>query len=948
MATYSFNGKTFNFPDDVSQEEALQFIDQQSGGSNAPTTPQEAPQEAQPQTNPTTQPTTPQPATEPQAQPQSMLDQVGNTAAGMGRILAGGVAGLANAGIGAVNTVGQAVQTGVNAITGETEQYTPIAPAGYGELDQYLMPRGKAENLGSDMLTFAAGGELVAPLEAATGAGFLARTGTQLANNAVAGLAGSLSKHTSGNESGDVLGEMALNSLVGAGMEKVGGAFMRNLPAALGGLTKEQKAAVLANPEFINKVLQNGDESAQQAFRTATTDEAGNSILTPSQVFNTGEGRKYIAAEQRDLTRGSDSAYQPRIDAQTSGDSLLRAVDEANPALYRGDNPLQTAAQDTTQAFKDRASQLYNESKTGAQQILDNAPVKITNLKMPETKAIADTHLADNAATGNIKLTADARRTLTQFNKAEIKSVDDLDVWKRTLNEKAQKAYRAGDFTSYNALNEVKNNLRNEADSVLTAIDPQAGSLYRDADSYYSVSVGDFGNKSVLGKISDVANPDTASKALLRGENALYNTKQVAAAISDAIDNGSLPQAQVLAQNLAQGLGSESRAEAARAATMGENFSPTKFINSLNKTAPQVETLNPYSSIDESQVNNALADSIRALRERLTVPQTNSLLAQAAGRTAGGVAGAGIGGPVGALVGQEVGGRVTNAINKGVLDRLFGTAKKGNKYIDYLSDPANAQKVAEILNRRGASFDDATSNEIKGIIDNVQRNVIRGETFSLLHNALNPDQEQPEANPLLPTLPSTPATQAQSEPAAPEPEQQAQAARPKITGSRKAIDLYKSLASAETGGLDNRFIRTKASEGAPSTAYGPAQITYSLAKDFASNHPELFTDAEKEYLDRFVEQGQQMLHADKSDPVYGYGGTGTLGETAADRRTYAQIAIKMLDYKIKDNNGSLDKTVKAWRGANDSRYFAKVRSAMQQERSKRTSKRPAAWVGNQA
>ncbi|EEH7943828.1 hypothetical protein G3O90_004540 [Salmonella enterica] len=928
MATYSFNGKTFNFPDDVSQEEALQFIDQQSGGSNAPTTPQEA--------------------TEPQAQPQSMLDQVGNTAAGMGRILAGGVAGLANAGIGAVNTVGQAVQTGVNAITGETEQYTPIAPAGYGDLDQYLMPRGKAENLGSDMLTFAAGGELVAPLKAATGAGFLARTGTQLANNAVAGLAGSLSKHTSGNESGDVLGEMALNSIVGAGLEKAGGAFMRNLPEFLGGLSKEQKAAVLANPEFINKVLQNGDESAQQAFRTATTDEAGNSILTPSQVFNTGEGRKYIAAEQRDLTRGSDSAYQPRIDAQTSGDSLLRAVDEANPALYRGDNPLQTAAQDTTQAFKDRASQLYNESKTGAQAILDNAPVKITNLKMPETKAIADTHLADNAATGNIKLTADARRTLTQFNKAEIKSIDDLDVWKRTLGEKAQKARNSGDFESYRALTEVKNNLRNEADSVLTAIDPQAGSLYRDADNYYSVSVGDFGNKSVLGKISDVANPDTASKALLRGENALYNTKQVAAAISDAIDNGSLPQAQVLAQNLAQGLGSESRAEAARAATMGENFSPTKFINSLNKTAPQVEILNPYSSIDESQVNNALADSIRALRERLTVPQTNSLLAQAAGRTAGGVAGAGIGGPVGALVGQEVGGRVTNAINKGVLDRLFGTAKKGNKYIDYLSDPANAQKVAEILNSRGASFADATSNEVKGIIDNVQRNVIRGETFSLLHNALNPDQEQPEANPLLPTLPSTPATQAQSEPAAPEPEQQAQTAKlPKIKGSRKAIELYKSIAGAETGGLENRFIRTKSSGSAPSSAWGPAQITYTLAKDYL-RHKELFTDQEYEYLQQLVDQGQKMLHADDSDPVYGYGGTGTLGDTAKDRRMYAQIAVTMFDHKLKDNNGSEDATVKQWRGANDKRYFEKVRQNMRAERAKRTSKRPAAWVGNQA
>ncbi|EGN9856583.1 hypothetical protein IS360_003604 [Salmonella enterica] len=940
MATYSFNGKDYNFPDDVTQDEALQFIDQQSQEA-APA----APQQAQPQTQPTTQPNPVEASTAPQAQPQSMLDQVGDTFAGMGRIVAGGVAGLANAGIGVVNTIGQGVQQASNAVTGETGQYQPIAPAGYGELDQYLQPRGKAEQIGSDILTFAGGGELLAPLRAADGATFLARTGTQLANNAALGLAGSLSKHTSGNESGEVLGEMALNAVAGTTLEKVGGALLNKMPAILGGLTPEQKASMVVNTDFLNKVLQNGDESAQQAFRTATTDEAGNSILTPSQVLNPRAGGKYIAAEQRDLTRGSDSAYQQRIDAQTNGDSLLRAVDEANPALYRGDNPLQTAAQDTTQAFKDRASQLYNESKTEAQTILDNAPVKITNLKMPETKAIATTHLDDNAATGNIKLTADARRTLTQFNKAEIKSVDDLDVWKRTLNEKAQKAYRAGDFTSYNALNEVKNNLRNEADSVLTAIDPQAGSLYRDADNYYSVSVGDFGNKSVLGKISDTANPDTASKALLRGENALYNTKQVASALSDAIDNGSLPQAQVLAQNLAQGLGAESRAEAANVASMGENFSPTKFINSLNKTAPQVEALNPYSSINESQVNNALADSIRALRERSTVPQTNSLLAQAAGRTAGGVAGAGIGGPVGALVGQEIGGRVTSAINKGMLDRLFGTVKQGNKYVDFITDPVNAQKVADILQQRDLSLQTAPSYEVKGIIDNIRR----GETFSLLHQALQPD-EQPEANPIMPTLPSAPATQAQSEPATPEPEpeQQAQTAKlPKIKGSRKAKELYRAIAGAETGGLDNRFIRTKASEGGPSSAWGPAQITYTLAKDYL-RHKELFTDQEYDYLKQMVDQGQKMLHADDSDPVYGYGGTGTLGDTMKDRHMYAQIAVTMFDHKLKDYNGSEDATVKAWRGANDKRYFEKVRQNMRAERAKRKVKRPSAWSGNQA
>ncbi|EGW0579065.1 hypothetical protein JGH65_004235 [Salmonella enterica] len=929
MATYSFNGKTFNFPDDVTQEEALQFIDQQSGGSNAPTTPQEAPQEAQPQTNPTTQPTPVEAPTEPHSALEDAFNYVGNVAASGGRMIAGAVADTANIGVGAVNAVKSAGAWAGQQVGLGDGTYQPMAPAGYGELDQYLQPQSTGEKLVSSAVPYIIGGEVVAPIKAAEGAGKLARVATSLANQLPASAAGALAEHNQGDQAGDLAADMAINSLAGTTLEKVGGAAInkvRNvLPESLGGYSAAEKAAQVVSPEFLNKVTQGGNQEAQQAFRTATTDEAGNSILAPSQVFNTDQGAKYIRAEQRDLSRGTNSEYQTRLDAQKAGDSLTRATE--NTLTPNGDvSLLQEAAQGTNQAFKDRASQLYNESKTGAQKILDDAPVKITNLKMPETKAIADAHLSDNAATGNIKLTADARRTLTQFNKAEIKSVNDLDVWKRTLNEKAQKAYRAGDFTSYNALNEVKNNLRNEADSVLTAIDPKAGSLYRDSDSFYSVSVGDLGDKSVIGKIANKDNPDTAANALITGQNANYNTQQVVAALQDAIARNDIPTAQALSQQLGQGLGEATRGEALRAATTGENFSPTKFANTLSRLEPQAAAANTLGGGSQAELNNALADAVRAQRTRATVAQPSNLVSQLAGRATGGGLGSLIGGPAGAVIGQEVGGRVTNAISQGLLDRLAGTVKRGNEYIDYLSNPENAQAVADVLAARGATFDNATAQEVKGIVDNIRR----GATGSLLTQ----EQPEPEPNPIMPTLPSAPATQAQSEPATPEPEQIAQSTRPKIQGSKKAIQLYKSLASAETGGLDNRFIRTKASEGKPSTAYGPAQITYSLAKDFASNHPELFTDAEKEYLDRFVEQGQQMLHADKSDPVYGYGGTGTLGDTAADRRTYAQIAIKMLDYKIKDNNGSLDQTVKRWRGADDSKYFAKVRAAMEQEREK--------------
>ncbi|EIW7310627.1 hypothetical protein MGP47_004428 [Salmonella enterica] len=939
MATYSYNGKTFNFPDDVTQEEALQFIDQQTGGSNAPTAPQEAPQQAQtqPATNPL--PNAPEPATEPQSALERGFNYAGNVAASGGRMIAGGVADLANVGVGIANAVGSAGAWAGKELGIGNGEYTPIAPAGYGELDQYLMPRGTGEQIAASIPAYAVGGEVVAPLKAAEGAGRVARVATSLANQLPASITGAIAENNQGNNAAGLAGDVALNTLAGSTLEKVGGAAVdkvRNmLPESLGGFSQAEKAANVVNEDYLNRVLQGGNADAQQVYRTATTDEAGNSLLTPSQVFNADQGAKYIKAEQRDLTRGTNSEYQARLDAQKQGDSLIKAAqDTISP---NGDvGALQEAAQGTNQAFKDRANQLYTESKAGAQKILDNAPVKITNLKMPETKAIADAHLSDNAATGNIKLTAETRKTLKQFSSDsnQIKSLEDLDQWKRTLNEKAQKAYRAGDFTSYNALNEVKNSLRNEADSVLTSIDPKAGSLYRDSDSFYSASVGDLGDKSILGKIAGKDNPDLAANALVRGQNANYNTDQIVSAMRDAVNRGDIATAQQLSQQLGQGLGEATRGEALRAATTGENFSATKFANTLSRLEPQAQAANDLAAIggavnDQAAINTALQDVIRTQRDRAVVAQPSNLVSQLAGRATGGGLGSLIGGPAGAVIGQEVGGRVTNAVSQGLLDRLAGTVKRGNEYIDYLSNPENAQAVADVLAQRGATLDNATAKEVKGIIDNIRK----GAVGSTLQQMAQP--AEPEPNPLLPTLPSAPATQAQAPAAVPDPEQQAQAAKaPRLVGSDKAIDLYKSLASAETGGLDNRYIRTKAAEAGPSTAYGPAQITYSLAKDFASNHPELFTEKERDYLDRFVAQGKKMLHADAKDPVYGYGGVGEL-HSPADQRLYAHVAVKMLDYMIKDNHGSLDATVKKWRGANDSKYFAKVRDAYTETKAER-------------
>lgn len=925
MATYSFNGQNYSFPDDVTQEEALEFIDQQTGGSSAPTeTQQEAPQAPQPQSQPITQAQPTEAPTDTDSALENGFNYVGNVAASGGRMIAGGVAGLANVGVGALNTIGQGVQSLSNAITGEDGQYQPIPAAGYGELDQYLMPRSTGEKFVADVVPYVVGGEVVAPLKAAEGAGTVAKFATSVANQLPASLAGGFAEHNQGNDAGDLAADVAINSVMGGTLERVGSAAIKGarnlLPESLGGFSAAEKAANVVNPEYLNKATQAGNEEAQQAFRTATSDAAGNSLLTPSQVFNTNEGGKFIRAEQRDLSRGADSAYQARLDAQKGGEGITRAVDDAATPVNGDVSLLQQAAQDTTGAFKQRANQLYTESKDSAQQILDNAPVKITNLKMPETKAIALQHLEQNAATGNINLNAETRRTLTQFNKAELNNINTLDQWKRTLNEKAQKAYRSGDFTSYQALNEVKNSFKDETNSVISAIDPRAGSLWRDADSFYSSSVGDFGDKSILGKIAGKDNPDLAANALIRGQNAEYNTQQIVTALQDAINRGDIPNAQALAAQLGQGLGDATRSQAVRAATTGENFSPTKFVNTVSRLEPQAEAADALGAIgNQSQINNALADAVRVQRDRAVMPQTNDLVAQLAGRATGGGLGSLIGGPAGAVIGQEVGGRVTKSVSQGLLDRLAGTVKRGNKYIDYLSNPENAQAVADVLAARGATFDNATAQEVKGIIDNIRKGAT-SEGRSLL---FGDSDQQVDNSPAFPD--AVPQAERQAE-----PEQHAQAVKvPTNVGSRKAVNLYKSLASAETGSLGNRYIRTKASEGAPSTAYGPAQITTTLAKDYINNHSQLFTAKELDYLDRFVKQGQKMLRADDNDPVYGYGGTGVLGDSKADQKLYARVAVKMLDHMIDDNGGSLDKTVRRWRGANDRAYFNKVRDAMQ-------------------
>lgn len=131
--------------------------------------------------------------------------------------------------------------------------------------------------------------------------------------------------------------------------------------------------------------------------------------------------------------------------------------------------------------------------------------------------------------------------------------------------------------------------------------------------------------------------------------------------------------------------------------------------------------------------------------------------------------------------------------------------------------------------------------------------------------------------------------------------------------------LFGRIQQAETGGLDNKFIRTldRTAPGG-SSAYGPAQVTMTLAKDFKERHGDLFTPEEKGYLDRFIAQGQKFLrfgnvvNLKEEDKKFDYGGEGEL-TSDADKQLYGQVVEKMLNFYHQKFNGDVEKIGDAWR-----------------------------------
>lgn len=129
--------------------------------------------------------------------------------------------------------------------------------------------------------------------------------------------------------------------------------------------------------------------------------------------------------------------------------------------------------------------------------------------------------------------------------------------------------------------------------------------------------------------------------------------------------------------------------------------------------------------------------------------------------------------------------------------------------------------------------------------------------------------------------------------------------------------FMKAIAIPETGQKGSiedpkRFIRTTG--GSNSSAYGPQQITKSLALGALKNN---WFSSDPEVADwvksRFIPQGTKFLQADyNSDKKYGKGGQGDLN-TPEDRAMYTRMAAILGKKTLENNNGDWMKAAAEWR-----------------------------------
>ncbi|END3518142.1 hypothetical protein ABFK60_001224 [Escherichia coli O13/129/135:H4] len=899
MATYSFNGQAYNFPDDVSQEEALAFIDSQHPQEAAPAAPQ---------------------STQPAADKESLgyaLSHPGEAFSALGNAL----------------TTGAAKWLMTDHSTGETVEPQGAARDWYRE--QMANPEtaanaavvaDKAIPLALGATTAIASDGLLTPL---FGTGVFGTVATAAGSGAV----GSLTSQVTDQQAGIDLGQVGLDTLLGGGFGLVGkgvGAIASKakniIPEWLGGASQAEKAATAANPEEIERMYQGGNVDRQTAYRTATTDAEGN-IITPSSTLYSEGGEGFRQTERRELA-ANNPVYTGRQATAQEGAGLSRAIDEMAGPNAKG---AQGAIQDATAAFKAQKNQLYNESLSKAQDLLDQN--NVSSLKMNRTKDLAGRYVSEDADLESFS--PSAKKLLTKISNQKFTSLHDIDFIKQKLTNEANKAFRAGDYDSMSALNSVKAHMKTELDSTLGSLSPDAKSAYTEADQYFSQFVDDFGAKSQAGKVAANESEARATNALLANSDiARERTANIAQSLQDAADSGNFAGADQLGANFAEGLGNTSRlasrdyarlrgnvAEAGTTGTGDQTFQRT-LRQELQKDMPQMQSVSGLGSGDQAAKNQLLIDASKSL-EGTEVTQSGIIprIVNAIGNKT-------------PFMPHNLGDLVADPVSR-LTSRATRTTARDLANREYMANPNNLENLRNI-SRKIQDGTYQSDSALMNLASETQRAAGVAPLFN--ENAGEPQQSAPEAagsdQPLLNIFGN--ATPQGSDT---EPQQRAQAAKkpnaeaPQPVQDQGVNNLYSAFADAETGNISDPFIRTKAAEGGkPSSAFGPLQITRDLMKDFLNSEGANLTESERDYVKRFIAQGDKFLKAKPNDPKYGYGKGGDLN-SPEDRQMYDIVGPKVLKMIVDRNGNSFNKTVKAWRGKSDAAYTRKVRNSFTKRQS---------------
>ena len=130
--------------------------------------------------------------------------------------------------------------------------------------------------------------------------------------------------------------------------------------------------------------------------------------------------------------------------------------------------------------------------------------------------------------------------------------------------------------------------------------------------------------------------------------------------------------------------------------------------------------------------------------------------------------------------------------------------------------------------------------------------------------------------------------------------------------------LKRSIISVETGGEKDPYVFTRGSS--KSSAFGPAQITYTLAEDVLSRNPNVPDNPEFiNYVQSFIQQGKNRINAyndnpNKVDKRLRGGGKGLISKELHEKH-YPMLLDLALSLKMKDiNSTNPSKIARAWYG----------------------------------